>query len=229
MNPHICEMIEECLKRGFRTMVLTNAMKPMHRHKKRLIELLQRYGEKLTVRVSLDHYTAERHDGERGAKTFAATLDGLIWLARQGFKLAVGGRTIWGEDIASDRAEFRRLFAEHSIPIDACDPGALVLFPEMNSEASTPRLTTSFLKALGKSPESVMCANSRMVVKRKGADRPAVLACTLVPYDPTFEMGPTLRDSAGSVPLSHPHCAQFCVLGGASCSPGAKTKGPKTA
>jgi MoaA/NifB/PqqE/SkfB family radical SAM enzyme len=35
MNPRICEMIEECLKRGFRTMVLTNAMRPIHRHKRR--------------------------------------------------------------------------------------------------------------------------------------------------------------------------------------------------
>ena len=33
---------------------------------------------------------------------------------------------------------------------------------------------------LGKSPADVMCASSRMVVKRKGAERPAVLACTLV-------------------------------------------------
>src|ERR1700746_3933947 len=132
MNPQICEMIEECLRRGFRTMVLTNAMKPIHRHKKRLVELLQRYGDKLMIRVSLDHYTAERHDGERGANGFAKTLDGLIWFARHGFKLAVGGRTIWGEDIANERAGFRRLFAEHSIPVDACDPAALVLFPEMD-------------------------------------------------------------------------------------------------
>jgi hypothetical protein len=57
-----------------------------------------------------------------------------------------------------------------------------------------------------------------MVVKRKGAERPAVLACTLVPYDAQFEMGPTLKDAAGSVPLNHPHCARFCVLGGASCN-----------
>jgi hypothetical protein len=59
-----------------------------------------------------------------------------------------------------------------------------------------------------------------MVVKRKGAERPAVLACTLVPYDAQFELGPTLKDAAGSVPLNHPHCARFCVLGGASCSTG---------
>ena len=63
-----------------------------------------------------------------------------------------------------------------------------------------------------------MCSNSRMVVKRKGAARPAVLACTLLPYDPAFELGGTLAESSGEVALNHPHCSKFCVLGGASCS-----------
>jgi hypothetical protein len=63
-----------------------------------------------------------------------------------------------------------------------------------------------------------------MVVKRKGAARPAVLACTLIPYDAQFELGPTLKDAARPVPLNHPHCARFCVLGGASCSAG-RTEG----
>jgi hypothetical protein len=57
-----------------------------------------------------------------------------------------------------------------------------------------------------------------MVVKRKGAQRPAVVACTLLPYDPQFELGTTLADAAGAVKLNHPHCARFCVLGGGSCS-----------
>jgi hypothetical protein len=59
-----------------------------------------------------------------------------------------------------------------------------------------------------------------MVVKRKGAERPAVVACTLLPYDPRFELVHTLREAQVEVPLNHPHCARFCVLGGASCSGG---------
>jgi hypothetical protein len=64
----------------------------------------------------------------------------------------------------------------------------------------------------------MMCANSRMVVKRKGANRPVVLSCTLLPYSAAFEMGTSLADSQGAVCLNHRHCARFCVLGGASCS-----------
>ena len=65
-----------------------------------------------------------------------------------------------------------------------------------------------------------MCATSRMIVKRKGAARPAVMACTLLPYDPRFELGQTLAEANGTVSLNHPHCAKFCVLGGAACSRG---------
>jgi hypothetical protein len=57
-----------------------------------------------------------------------------------------------------------------------------------------------------------------MVVKRKGAAVPAVLACTLLAYDPKFELGVTLAEASRPVALNHPHCARFCVLGGASCT-----------
>ena len=116
------------------------------------------------------------------------------------------------------REGFGRLFAEHGIPIDASDPVALMLFPEMDAGRDVPEITESCWGILGKSPESVMCASTRMVVKRRGADRPAVLACTLLPYDPQFELGATLAEASRPVPLNHPHCASFCVLGGAACS-----------
>jgi uncharacterized radical SAM superfamily Fe-S cluster-containing enzyme len=218
MNPHLFEMLEECLGRGFRTMVLTNAMRPMQRHKQKLIELQARHGDRLVIRVSLDHYTAERHEDERGPGSFAPTRDGLIWLARHGFNVAVAGRTMWGEHEATERAGYARLFAEHAIPVDAQDPGALVLFPEMDAGADVPEITEACWDILGKSPDAVMCASSRMVVRRKEAQRPAVLSCTLIPYDPAFEMGATLAEAARAVPLNHPHCAKFCVLGGASCA-----------
>ena len=73
----------------------------------------------------------------------------------------------------------------------------------------------------------MMCASSRMVVKRRGAAAPTVLPCTLIPYDPAFEMGTTLAQASaadggmfatGAVKLCHPHCSKFCVLGGGSCS-----------
>jgi hypothetical protein len=195
-------------------------MRPMQRAKAKLLDLNRRLGERLTIRVSLDHFAAERHEDERGPGTYQPTLDGLIWLACSGFNVAVAGRTMWGEDEAPERDGYARLFAAHEIPIDAHDPEALVLFPEMDARADVAEIAEGAWGALGKSPADVMCATSRMVVKRKGAERPAVLACTLLPYDPQFELGATLKDAARPVPLNHPHCARFCVIGGALCSAG---------
>ena len=102
--------------------------------------------------------------------------------------------------------------------IDAFDPALLVLFPEMDAAADVPEITTACWGILDKRPDSLMCASARMVVKRRRAATPAVLACTLLPYDPRFELGATLAEASGPVPLNHPHCARFCVLGGAACS-----------
>jgi len=116
------------------------------------------------------------------------------------------------------RAGFARLFAAEGIALDASDPVALVLFPEMDPAAEVPEITEACWDILHRSPDSVMCASSRMVVRRRGADRPAVLACTLLAYDERFELGSTLAEASGPVKLNHPHCARFCVLGGAACS-----------
>lgn len=90
----------------------------------------------------------------------------------------------------------------------------------MDVSAEVPEITTDCWDTLGKSPDDVMCAPSGMVVKRTGADRPAVLSSRLLPYDSAFETGTTLKEAERDVSLNHPHCAKFCVLGGASCSGG---------
>jgi uncharacterized Fe-S cluster-containing radical SAM superfamily protein len=218
MNRALPDMLEDALSRGLEAMVLTNAMKPMHKMKAALLALRERHGDRLIMRVSIDHYSAPIHEAERGGRSWKPTLDGLVWLARNGFAVHVAGRHFTDEPDDVVRGGYARLFAAHGIPIDATDPVALTLFPEMDARVDVPEITTACWGILGKSPDSVMCASARMVVKRKGADRPAVLACTLLPYDPGFEMGTTLREASGEVALNHPHCARFCVLGGAACS-----------
>jgi uncharacterized Fe-S cluster-containing radical SAM superfamily protein len=218
MNRELPAMLEDVLSRGLKAMVLTNAMKPMHRMKPALLGLLERYGQNLAIRVSVDHYGRTLHEAERGARTFEPTIDGLVWLAEAGFDVHVAGRRFSGESEEEVRAGYAQLFSELGVPIDARNPVTLVLFPEMDATVDVPEITTACWGILKKSPDSVMCASARMVVKRKGAARPAVVACTLLPYDAQFELGETLADSTGAVPLNHPHCAKFCVLGGASCS-----------
>lgn len=220
MNPDAIAMIEASLDRGFSVLVLTNAMRPMMRPKiqKQLLSLHKRFGKTLALRVSLDHYSADRHDEERGPGTFAVGMEGLIWLARHGFTFSIAGRTLWNEDEADMRHGFAALFEKTGISLDAHAPEDLILFPEMDETAPVPEITTECWSLLDKSPADMMCASSRMLVKRNGADAPAVLSCTLLPYDPQFEMGKTLKEASAPVKLNHPHCVKFCVLGGASCS-----------
>ena len=104
------------------------------------------------------------------------------------------------------------------IPVDVFNPVSLVLFPEMDERKDVAEITTTCWDILGKSPADIMCATSRMVVHRKGEPRPRVVACTLIPYDEEFDFGETLAEANVAVKLNHPHCARFCVLGGASCS-----------
>jgi hypothetical protein len=215
MNPDILAMIGEALDRGFEALVLTNAMKPMEHRKAGLLALKN---ERLTIRVSLDHHTAAVHEAERGVGTWEKTIEGLQWLAREGFSLAVAGRRLTQESEADARAGYAALFEKLGAPIDALNPGRLVLFPEMDASQDVPEITTACWGILHKNPDNLMCASSRMVVKRRGSERPSVVACTLTPYDPQFELGVSLGEALGEVPLNHPHCAKFCVLGGASCS-----------
>ena len=220
MNPKIIEMARRALDRGYEVLILTNAMRPMMRKSMRagLNALQAEYGNRMTLRISLDHWDAKRHDEERGAGSFEKTIEGMRWLRDTGIRMAVAGRALWHESDAAARAGYAALFQSEGFAIDAMAPSETVLFPEMDETAEVPEITTACWGILNKSPDDVMCASSRMVVKRKGASRPSVLACTLLPYSPEFELGVTLEEAERPVRLNHPHCAKFCVLGGASCS-----------
>ena len=229
LNPEMIDMAGDALARGFEVLILTNAMQPMMRPRVRegLLVLKAAHGDRLSLRVSLDHYTRQLHETERGSGTWQKALAGLDWLSEQGFKVAIAGRTCWNEAEDAERQGYADLIAQHGWRIDPMDPIALTLFPEMDETADVPEITTACWGILGKDPGGMMCASSRMVVKRKGEGHPVVLPCTLLPYDRRFEMAATLKEAAeanggmfahGAVKLCHPHCAKFCVLGGGSCS-----------
>jgi len=218
MNPDILGILEDCLASGARVLVLTNAMRPMMKQAEGLRALRRRYPDTLVMRVSIDHYDPAKHEEERGPKSWAPAMRGLRWLAEEGFVLHIAGRTRWGDDETALRRGFARLFADMKLPVEAHDPQALVLFPEMDPTADVPEITDACWGILGVEPGRMMCANARMVVRRRGAAAAEVVSCTLLPYEDEFALGRTLRESLRPVSLNHAHCARFCVLGGASCS-----------
>lgn len=220
MNPDMIDILDLTLSRGFRALVLTNAMRPMAKVQDGLLALREKYGAQLVLRVSVDHYDLAHHEKERGPRSWQPAIDGLKWLSENGFNINIAGRTFWNETQEELRTGYGAMFTDIGLIIDSNDPVDLVLFPEMDEMADVPEITTACWNILDVSPDAMMCATSRMVVKRRGADKPVVMPCTLLPYDERFEMGGTLADAAADVPLNHPHCAKFCVLGGGACSAG---------
>jgi uncharacterized Fe-S cluster-containing radical SAM superfamily protein len=220
MNPYLIAILYQVLSRGFKTLVLTNAMKPMTHWHGALLDLKQQFGEALSLRVSMDHYLPVLHEKERGPKTWEPMINGLRWLSDNGFNIAVAGRTYWGETDNQARAGYATLFKKEGILVNTQIAGSLVLFPEMDAKFDVPEITTNCWKILDVAPETMMCATSRMIIKRQGADQAVIVPCTLLPYDTAFELGHKLAQSSKKVYLNHPHCAKFCVIGGASCSAG---------
>ena len=220
LNPHMIRLSEMALERGHELLILTNAMKPMMRPRvqKGLLDLQARFPSKMTLRVSLDHFSQKGHDQERGDGSFDIALKGMAWLTEHKLTLNIAGRSMFSESEDAARQGYAALIKSKGWDIDAHNPMTTILFPEMDESVDVPEITVACWGILDVHPDSMMCATSRMVVRRKGEDRASVLACTLLWDDPQFETGKTLKESLGPVKLNHPHCAKFCVLGGASCS-----------
>jgi len=220
MNKDLISMLHMSLSRGYKVLILSNAMKPMHHRFEALLKLRKAFGKKLAIRISIDHYSRMKHEEVRGINTWEPMLRGIQWLSKNNFNFAVAGRTCWEESENQARDGYAALFKAQNIRLNAKNPASLVLFPEMDSKMDVPEITINCWDLLGVTPERMMCASSRMVIKRKGSEKPVVVPCTLLPYDSEFELGHDLGDSSKVVKLNHPHCSKFCVLGGASCSVG---------
>jgi uncharacterized Fe-S cluster-containing radical SAM superfamily protein len=220
MNPDFGAIVGVVLERGHNTLVLTNAMRPMMRPRVRkwLAECAVRFPQRLSVRVSLDHFAPGVHDQERGPGSFAEALKGLRWLRDQKIRIAIAGRMRGAHDALPLREGYAHFFKSEGLAVDAFDSASLVLFPEMDASVDVPEITVDCWGILNQRPDDMMCASSRMVVRRKGSPKPAIVACTLLPYEPAFDFGPRLVGALGAVKLNHPHCAKFCVLGGGSCT-----------
>lgn len=218
LNKDMLPILNLCLARGFEVLVLTNAYRAIDRYFDDLTKIQSTFPGKLSLRVSLDHYTAEVHEEERGPKTFDRTLVTSKKLVDAGFEVSIAGRSLSRESVADALLGYQSTLDHYNIDLNVADGSNIVIFPEMSTSKDVPEITTACWDILGVHPHQQMCATERMVVKRKGADSPVVLPCTLIAYDESFEMGRTLEESFQRVYLNHPYCAQFCVLGGASCS-----------
>ena len=215
MNKDIIRMIEYSLSKGLKTLVLSNAMKPMLN---RIEEIKKLNHKNLTIRVSIDHYEKSKHEEIRGKNTYDTMMKGLKWLDENDFNYALATRLLWNETEEELRKNFGIFVKNNHLKLNTNSKQELVTFAEMDKSVDTPEITTSCWDILKKDPKDIMCSSSRMIVRKKGLKKPSVIACTLLPYDEEFDLGQTLTNSLQKIYLNHKHCSKFCVLGGSSCS-----------
>ena len=215
MNKDILKMIKYSLDNGFKTLVLTNAMKPMMNNKKNLNKLNHL---NLSIRVSIDHYNKDKHEQIRGPNSWEPMIEGLKWLSQNKFNYCLATRLMWDENEETTRKNFKKFVDQYQLILDVENKSQLVTFAEMDEKQDTPEITTECWDILNKNPDTIMCSTSRMIVKKRGDENPSVIACTLLPYKQEFDLGDTLKESMKKIYLNHPHCSKFCVLGGSSCS-----------
>ena len=215
MNKDIIKMIEYSLSKGLKTLVLSNAMKPMLN---RVEEIKKVNHKNLTIRVSIDHYEKSKHEEIRGKNTYDIMMKGLKWLDENDFNYALATRLLWNETEEELRKNFGIFVKNNHLKLNTNSKQELVTFAEMDESVDTPEITTSCWEILKKDPKDIMCSSSRMVVRKKSLKKPSVIACTLLPYDEEFDLGQTLTNSLQKIYLNHKHCSKFCVLGGSSCS-----------
>ena len=215
LNKEFPKMLNHAVKQGMDVLVLTNAMKPMLNKKS---EILMIDRERLTFRISIDHADQLKHEEVRGPNSYEPMMEGLRWLRDNCFKMSLATRLMWGESEKETRKAFAKFILINKLHIDPHSMKDLVTFTEMDVKKDTPEITTECWTILHKDPKTVMCFSSRMIVKKKGNEKPSVIACTLLPYDEAFDLGSSLKSSMQRIYLNHPHCSKFCVLGGSSCS-----------
>ena len=149
MAPEIISILDACLSRGHEVLLLTNAMQPMMRPRvmEGLLAIKETYGERLTLRISLDHYSRRYHDEERGAGSFDLTLKGMIWLAENGFQMAIAGRTMWHEPEDEAREGYRALVLEHDLKLDV-DKGTIEVLSVGKFHVAICKKVTPFFRML---------------------------------------------------------------------------------
>ena len=165
MNKDLPAMIEESLTRGFRVLVLTNAMRPLHHRHEDLLAIRECHGDALgseyLLIISLERNTKIFRYPHLGADD-----RGPRWLAANNFNLYVAGRTCWDETDNEARAGYRAFFQSEDISIDVDD--RRVLFVSGNGYAvDVPEITVHCWDILGVEPETIMCATSRMIVQKR--------------------------------------------------------------
>ncbi len=222
INKEIMLMIESALPIA-NTTILTNGTKLLRKHIGSIIELGKTMQHELSLRISLDHYQAARHDLIRGNGKFSETFETVRQLADAGFENIIitptaevyRGTTLTETHV---RRIYRDIFFKEGISVSVKVIPAIL---EMGAQTKRAEAKHDFVKItqteIDNTPENILpqCYNGRSI--QKIGNKKMVLPCPIL-YEPQFEMGQSLERSLDdSVALTHTECYHYCMKNKGKC------------
>lgn len=206
--------------------ILTNGRRYIRHHYEALADLRARFGDRLTIRITLESPVAAEHDRLRGRGTFNQTVETIAQLGAMGFSPVITAeRDVLGTRSDDDiRDEYRALFARRAVRVEVnlienvMETGSQVV--QLSREGKTPApevfVTTACFAILNKQPETLMCHFSRCLQKIDGELR--YYPCPVIYDDRRFDLGGSLAESLRRVYIGHKNCYDYCLKGrGGSC------------
>ena len=204
--------------------ILTNGRRYIRGHFGALQQLLERHGERLTLRITLESPSAAEHDAIRGRGTFEQTVETIRQLLATGFRVVITAERPLLDSHSDDeiRESYRAVFSGAQVEVNLID-NMLDMGHALTTIAKTggsPRpevfVSTNCFEAFNRPPESLMCHFSRCIQKVDGELR--YYPCPVIYDDPRFELGATLEESLRRVYVAHKNCFDYCMRGqGATC------------
>ena len=104
MDPNIIYILKYLLENRFKVLVLSNGMRQIKIKFKELLSLPNL--NKLTIRISVDHFKKKRHESIRGRDTWKQVIKNLIWLSNNGLNLNIAAKIKHGDTENSMRQGF---------------------------------------------------------------------------------------------------------------------------
>ncbi len=215
VNKDFIQILDYVLERS-PCLILSNGTSPLL-DKLEQIKAFKQKPYELVIRLSLDFPNATDHDVNRGAGSFAKTMQALKELCACGIKTAAARIHFADEDSAEIQQQYAELFRQHGLP-----PTLTVAeFPDLdNAETNreTPEISENCIKTYYGTLEqqsSFMCSYSRMLVKKNG--KMSLFACTLVDDDDFFDFGDDLPQALATDAILKHHRCFDCFSCGVAC------------
>jgi len=215
VNKDFIQILDYVLERK-PCLILSNGTSPLLDKLDQIKAFTQKPYE-LVIRLSLDFPDAELHDANRGAGSFAKTMQSLKALGDCGIKTAAARIHFADENSAEIQQQYAELFQQHGLPQTL----TVAEFPDLanaGTNRDTPEISENCIKTYYGSPKqqsSFMCSYSRMLVKKNS--KMSLFACTLVDDDDFFDFGDDFTQALTTDAILKHHRCFDCFSCGVAC------------